>query len=319
MSTPCANLLQVGHALCRALGWILTLLPARGHSCPQQRCLADACRSRALRSSPIAADRNVRAPIGGGARPTGTNLFLLLFMLVASIQFSSGAGANEAFSAGLAAYRAAEYSRAAEGFRQAVTLQPASGSLQNLGNSEWQLRRPGAAVLAWEQARWLDPFNRAVRQNLQFARKAAQLETPDLAWYEVVAGWLPASWWAWIAGLSLWGAVGLVTLPGILRQPRGTWHQAVAALALMVFLLSVPAHIGIGTRSKIGFVLERDTPLRLTPTADAQVITRLAAGDPVRLVRTRGDYALLRTSRTLGWVKQAQFGLTCPQANRKAP
>ena len=193
---------------------------------------------------------------------------------------------------------------AADAFRQSVTLQPASGTLQALGNAEWQQHRTGDAILAWEQALWLDPFNQSARQNLRFARKTAQLEAPELAWYEVISTWLPVSWWAWIAGGSLWLAVGMGMLPGILRRRKATWHQAIAALALMVFLLSIPALFGVQTRARIGFVLQKDTPLRLTPTLDAQALTRLAPGEPARWVRARGSYVLIRTGRTLGWVKQ---------------
>ena len=127
----------------------------------------------------------------------------------------------------------------------------------------------------------------------------------------MISTWLPANWWAWIAGVSLWLAVGMVMLPGILRLRKAAWHQAVAAFCLMVFLLSIPAYIGLQTRSRIGFVLQPDTLLRLTPTLEAQAVTRLAAGEPARLVRTRGTYVLLRTSRTLGWVERAQCGLIC--------
>ena len=114
--------------------------------------------------------------------------------------------------------------------------------------------------------------------DLRFARKTAQLEAPELAWYEVISTWLPGNWWAWIAGASLWLAVGMVMLPGILRWRKATWHQAVAAFCLMVFLLSIPAYIGLHTRSRLGFVLQPDTVLRLTPTVEAQAVTRLAAG-----------------------------------------
>ena len=217
----------------------------------------------------------------------------------------------------MSAYRAGDYARAAEAFRQSVALQPASGALQNLGNAEWQSRRPGAAILSWEQALWLDPFNQSARQNLRFARKTAQLEAPDLAWYEVVSTWLPVSWWAWIAGVSFWLAVAMGMLPGILRWRKATWHQAIAAVGLMVFLLSVPAHIGVKTRSRIGYVLQKDTPLRLTPTREAQAVTRLAAGEPARWIRAYGNYVLLSTSRSLGWLEQEQFGLTCPRLRSK--
>jgi hypothetical protein len=238
----------------------------------------------------------------------------LLAPLLALTAFASSP--DTLFQTGVAAYRAADYPRAAEAFRESVTLQPASGALQSLGNAEWQQRHTGDAILAWEQALWLDPFNDYAHQNLLFARKTAQLEAPELAWYEVISTWLPVTWWAWIAGGSLWLAVGMGTVPGLLRRRKATWQQAIAALSLMVFLLSIPALFGVQTRARIGFVLQKDTPLRLTPTLEAQVVTRLAPGDPIRWLRARGHYVLIRTNRTVGWVVQDQLGLTCPKTGK---
>jgi tetratricopeptide (TPR) repeat protein len=237
----------------------------------------------------------------------GLWLSVLAFLVYLAIP-ADASPARALFQTGSAAYRAGEYSVAAIAFRQAAELQPASGTLQNLGSAEWQLGSAGNAILAWEQALWLNPLNRSARENLRYARKTAQLESPELAWYEVVSTWLPVNWWAWLAGSSLWLAVGLVMLPGIFRLRKQAWHQAVAAFGFAIFLLSVPAHIGVDTRSRIGFVLKKDTPLRLTPTAEAQPVTRLAAGEPARLERVRGDYLLIRTSRASGWVERAEFG-----------
>jgi hypothetical protein len=268
--------------------------------------------------APRPSDFGLRTSFGLRPSAFGFPLIALLLSLFVCPSSFSAVSPEAQFQAGATAYRAADYPRAAEAFRQSVALQPASGALQDLGNAEWLCRRTGSAILAWEQATWLDPFNQSARQNLRLARKTAQLEAPDLAWYEVVSTWLPANWWAWIAGASLWLAVGMGLLPGILRRRKATWHQAVAALGLMVFLLSVPAHVGVQTRSRVGFVLQKDTPLRLTPTLEAQALTRLAAGEPGRWVRTRGNYVLIRTSRALGWVEQDQFGLACPRMGKKA-
>jgi hypothetical protein len=123
----------------------------------------------------------------------------------------------EAFEDGLVNYRAGNFARAAAQFREAISNQPSSGAFQNLGNAEWQRRRTGPAVLAWEQALWLNSFDRHARNNLKFARESAQLESPDLTWYEVASGWLPMNWWAWLTGISLWFAVGMLVVPGILR------------------------------------------------------------------------------------------------------
>jgi len=238
--------------------------------------------------------------------------FLFALTIVASSPgLSHAATFEELFRTGAELYRAGEYARAARAFAESAAQRPASGTLQNLGNAEWRSGRTGAAVLAWEQALWLSPFNPPARLNLRFARKAAQIEAPDLTWYEVVSTWLPANWWAWFAGATFWLGIATGSLPGILRRPRTVWHQAVAALAFMLFLLSVPAYVGVHTRSASGFILQKDTPLRLTPTAEAQAITRLAAGEPGRSVRRRGGYLLIRTHRTLGWVQLDQFGLIC--------
>src|ERR1039458_6974490 len=74
---------------------------------------------------------------------------LLLWLAWCPLPSIAAADSPDAlFQAGAAAYRAGDYTRAAEAFRESVTLRPASGALQNLGNAEWQRDRAGAAILA---------------------------------------------------------------------------------------------------------------------------------------------------------------------------
>jgi hypothetical protein len=73
----------------------------------------------------------------------------------------------------------------------------------------------------------------------------------------------------------------------------------------------LPAHVGVVTRSHIGFVLDRKTPLRLTPTEAAESLVTLTAGDPARLVRVQGDYIFVKTQTGTGWLEREQFGLVC--------
>ena len=235
-------------------------------------------------------------------------------MVVALFLCALQAGAEpptSLFNSGLQAYQAGDFAQAARAFREAAVQQPASGTLQNLGNAEWQRGRAGEAILAWEQALWVNPFEQNARNNLRFARAALQLDAPELKWYEAAASWLPANWWAWIAGGSLWLVVGMTTLPGILRWRKASWQQAVAALGLGILLVSLPAHFGTLTRTRAGFVLEKDAPLRLTPTTEGEAVTRLAAGEPARWVRTRGNYLFIRTSRNAGWIERSEFALIC--------
>jgi len=233
----------------------------------------------------------------------------LLALFVASFGASAETDGGDPFQQGVQAYVAGSYEQAATLFGEAARAGVSLGTLHNLGNAEWQSGHAGSAILAWERACWLNPFYRNSRTNLRFGRKAAQLDTPDLAWYEVCSTWLPAGWWDWISCLSFWVAVGFVTLPTALRWRKADWHQAVAAAGFAVFLLTVPALVGVETRSKIGIVQQKDTLLRLTPTSEAQVITKLPAGETVRFERRRGNYLFVRTLVTAGWVERGDVGL----------
>lgn len=221
--------------------------------------------------------------------------------------------AESLFKQGLEDYQTGHFSEASKAFHDSVAEQPAAGTLVNLGMTEWRRGRTGAAVRAWEQALWVDVFDQRARENLRFARETGGLDSPRLAWYETASTWLPTNSWAWIAGGGLWLALGMVTLPLVLRWRKAGWQQTFAALGLGVFLLSIPAHIGVLTRSHIGFVLDRKTPLRLTPTEEADTVATLTAGEPARLVRVHGDYAFVRTQGGAGWIERDRFGLVCPE------
>jgi hypothetical protein len=232
---------------------------------------------------------------------------LLLLQLAAMPCRADVVAASDAFHRGADEYAMGHFEAAASLFREAA-LPPAAGALYNLGDAEWQCNHPGPAILAWEQSQWLNPFHRNTAANLRFARKIRQLDAPELAWYEICSTWLPANWWPWLAAAGFWFAAALVMLPGIFGWRKSGWQQALAAASFAVFLLTVPALVGVHARSRLGIILPNEIPLRLTPTADAQEQTRLPAGEAVRLERTRGNYLLVRTANATGWIQRDQLG-----------
>ena len=218
---------------------------------------------------------------------------------------------NDFFAQGVALSRIGQFPEAAAAFEKSAAALPASGTLVNLGLAEWQRGRAGAAILAWEQARWIDPFDPRAGANLKFARSAAQVDEPQLKWFETASTWLPPNVWVWLAGASLWLGVGAMVLPGIFRRRKASWHQTLAALAFVLFLFSLTASFGVVSRTGIGFVLKKNAPLRLTPMREGEVISTLAAGEPARRLRTQGNYFLIRTSGGLGWIAREQFAMVC--------
>jgi len=234
---------------------------------------------------------------------------LVLTAVIFSCVEISEAATNGFFAQGVELGRAGQFPEAAAAFEKSAQAQPAAGTLVNLGIAEWQCGHAGAAIRAWEQARWIDPFEPRANANLEFARAVTQVDAPELKWFETASTWLPGNVWVWLAGISLWLAVGLMTLPGFFRQRKAGWHQTLAALGFGVFLCGLTANLGIVSRTQIGFVLKRDAALRLTPTETSEVVSTLNAGEPARRLRTRGNYFFIRTTGGSGWIERSAFGL----------
>ena len=216
--------------------------------------------------------------------------FLVLMLATLAVMQNSWATGDSHFQTGVVNYKAGQFNLASQAFEDSLKENTAPGTLVNLGLAEWQQGNVGKAIMGWEQASWLNPLNRAARENLSYARETAQVNPPDLTWFEKSSIWLPANLWTWLAGVSLWLAVALITVPGVLRMRRAGWHQAVASLAFGFFLFSLAPCAGIITRSKIGILIEKNTKLRLTPTQQAEVVSALPEGEPVRALRRHGNY-----------------------------
>ena len=235
-------------------------------------------------------------------------LILALVILAVLLPKAGSAATNDFFAAGVTSYREGHFPEAAGAFETSIKASPSVGALVNLGNTEWQRGHAGPAILAWERARWITPFDRRANDNLAFARLVAQVDEPQLKWFEIPSTWLPPNTWVWLAGISLWLAVGAVTLPGLFRRKISGGQQTLAAVALGAFLFCMTANVGVVSRTHIGFVLKKETPLLLTPTHDAEMVTTLNSGEPVRELRQHGDYWLIQTADGTGWIERRNVG-----------
>lgn len=238
-------------------------------------------------------------------------IFLFGFVLMFFACVSCWAVTNEPFSNGLAAARSGNFSEAATQFEISIRQQPSVGALLNLGIAEWQAGHAGPAILAWERAAWIAPRDERVNNNLKLARAVAQMEAPELRWFEKISVVLPAAMWPWISGASLWLIAVALLLPRVLRWRKSAWQQPLVALGVVVFVFSLTANFGVASRADLGVVTKKNVPLRLTPTQGSELIATLNGGETFRLVRTRGNYYFIRTTMTAGWVERGQVGMIC--------
>ena len=243
-----------------------------------------------------------------GLEPPHVGCYIIWLAVLVWFAPSSRAATNVFFTDGLAAARAGNFSDAAAAFESELKFQPSSGGLVNLGVVEWQRGRAGAALLAWERAAWINPLDEAAKQNLKFARAVAQVDAPELRWHESLSTWLPGNWWLWVAGAGLWLVAGALVLPRVLRWKKTGGQQMLVAFGVVVFIFALVANVGVVSRTNIGLVLKKNTMLRLTPTSGSELIWTLPAGEPVRRVKSRGNYFFIRTPMAAGWVEQGQVG-----------
>jgi tetratricopeptide (TPR) repeat protein len=233
-------------------------------------------------------------------------------VLIGSINWSTAAS-NDAFEQGLMFSHAGQFPEATTAFEEAARAHPASGTFVDLGLAEWQRGHAGPAILAWERAVWIDPYDARANGNLRFARQVADVDAPELKWHEAISTLLPPNAWVWLAGVTLWLGIGLLVVPGVLRRRPSGWHHWLAAMAFGICLFSLTANYGVVSRTHIGFVLGKNATLRLTPTQEGEVVTTLTAGEPARALRTRGDFVFIRAATLSGWIEKRDFGLVCPQ------
>jgi hypothetical protein len=135
------------------------------------------------------------------------------------------------------------------------------------------------------------------------------VDAPNLRWFETASTWLPANWWVGLAGAGLWIAVGVLVLPRFFRWRKAGWQQWVAALGFGVFLFCLTGNLGVVSRTNLGFVLKKEAPLRLTPARTSEIAATLTAGEPVRRLKTRGEFYLVQTALGSGWIEKQNLGL----------
>ena len=233
---------------------------------------------------------------------------LAAFVLCSFAAVLPASGDRQSFYLAQTHYRDGDYAKAAALLRAHSHSEIAPGLLHNLGNAEFKLGHLGDAILAWERARSLAPWARNTAANLRFARGEAALAEPVFPWYETYSTWLTPNTWLWSASLCFWGAAACFALPSLLRRRRTGLTQVGAVVTISAFILILPALAGLWTRSRIGVVLAPETPLRLTPTAEGEVLGKLPAGELARVELQRRGYVYVRAeSDRAGWVRAEEF------------
>ena len=237
-------------------------------------------------------------------------LFLIIIAGLLLVPISNTKAADS-FDLGNQAYMHKDYTAALNDYRQtAAELGYSASLLYNMGNSYTRLGKTGPAILAYEQARLLEPSNPDIQANLTAVRKANGIYRQDQPWWQRAITILNADQWLLISGISFALFSACFLLPVLLKDT--SWYtrtlKAATAVTLLCALLAlVPAIYGYYHRQD-GVVLDQ-TRLRISPFAEADSAGTIKAGRIVHPLKSYKNYILIRDANNRkGWLAADELG-----------
>jgi tetratricopeptide (TPR) repeat protein len=211
---------------------------------------------------------------------------LLLFLLAALPVFAGPVAFKEATQL----YEAQDYQGARERYEQLLSDGVFSANIfYDLGNTEYRLKRPGYAALAYERALMLEPRHHEAAANLALLRAQAGARSLPALPVEALLLPLPAPVYVSVAALAFWGAV----LSGAALL---LWRRTPGMLVLVcVACVLVGAYAGaalwkVARDQAAAVVVVPEAVARLDAADRAGVAEALPAGSDVRVLSEHGDW-----------------------------
>jgi tetratricopeptide (TPR) repeat protein len=210
-------------------------------------------------------------------------------------------------------YDAGNFESAAESFRALLPKFSSAKLHYDLANTLYRLREYPRSILHFERAFALDPTNPDIRANLNLAREAASIDTPDPAILAVVGHRFSWSTWTWFLSVGFWGLAAVLLLFRPARLPN-LWRNGLILLFGIILAISILAQITWFSTANQAIVLIEDTPLRIAPTATSPLENRLPAGSAVKAQNSYGDFIRVKLDDgTQGWVLQSSVERVRPE------
>jgi hypothetical protein len=188
-----------------------------------------------------------------------------------------------------------------------------AAGLYNLANSYARDGKPGMAVLNYERARLVAPYDPDIEFNLRFVRDSARLPQSPPTRFERAARIASPSVIAWggLAGLLI-GGLSLLAGQFSSRYP---WLRRVllgCGAALLGLTLANAAVLWPTLHSAV--VIANATPARVSPVPMGDPLFVLPEAETVRMLAEHEGFVLIR-SRTgqTGWVAHANLAPIVPR------
>lgn len=226
------------------------------------------------------------------------------------------AGTGEAeriFESAVQAFANEEYAEAATLYEFILSRGLQSAPVyHNLALAYARLEQPGKAIFYFERSLLLNPWQPAVRREIETLHRTIRLSAPETPLHRIFSRMLSPDLWTLLASLGLWLGLALWIVPPLLPRPRTPAYAAgsfVLALALLASLAAYDRHRERST----GIVILPDTALKVAPTTDSPLLGEAPEGLRLNFSRhERGHYYVTTPVGRSGWVHESRFAPIAP-------
>ena len=193
-----------------------------------------------------------------------------------------------------------------------------AAGLYNLANSFARSGKPGMAVLNFERARVLAPYDPDIEANLRFVRESAHLPTKSRNRLERVATVLSPRAMAWLGALGI-----LIAGVGLLAGEFGARFRWLRRIGVVAGLGLVGMTVGNGVvlwpTLHAGVIISGTAPVHVSPVPMGDSLFVLPEAETVMIKAEHEGFVLIETGagRT-GWVSSANLAPVVPRHEIKA-
>jgi len=235
---------------------------------------------------------------------------LYLFLLATQVFW-----AQNDFEKGNALYRKGDYSQAVASYESILKTKKHSAELYyNLANSYYKLHKVAPAIYNYEKALLLNPNDKEIKNNLNFARKMAIddiKETPRVGFNKMiqdVTSTFNYDSWAWLAiGFSfgfLLLFIGYYFSSTTLLKRIFFIGMFIALLVIIIGVLSAVFEKNVYQEDRPAIVFAEVLPVKTEPKSDSADAFILHEGTKVYVLETLEDWRKIQLpDETEGWVE----------------
>jgi tetratricopeptide (TPR) repeat protein len=223
--------------------------------------------------------------------------------------------AQSGFEKGNAAYRKGNYPEAITSYESVLKTRKHSAELYyNLGNAYYKMNKVAPAIYNYEKALLLDPGDREIKNNLNFARKMAIddiKETPRVGFNKMIQDVTSAfdyDSWAWIsvgfAIIFLLLFVGYYFSNTTLSKRLFFFGMFVSVIMIAIGIVSAVFEKSYYREEKPAIVFAEVLPVKSEPKSDSPDAFVLHEGTKVYVLESLDEWRKIQLpDETEGWIE----------------